>query len=363
MTHVLTDNLTMLSNGSSVDRWLDYAFKWPICWQTTSLLSFQIIHLLTDNLTMFLNDPSVDRQLHHTFKWPICWQMTRLSSDPPVDGQLDYFAFKWPICWQMTMLSNDPSVDRQLDYYAFKWPICWQMTWQRFQMTHLLTDNLTAMLSNDPSVDRELNYAFRWLICWQTSMLLNDPSVDRQLDYALRWLICWQTSMLSNGLSVDIWLDWASNPSAVCLVTGQPTQWQNMTLAGSEGVAQGCVNQNSVSVLVDHFWTKQMSPATQIWDCEWLCRWFHAQMASMCAPCSVTQTPGGSLRQEDISSRKDPVQFISFQFKMVSMRPEKPICAPPRLSEVSPTLPLKRLPLKDPDSKHWFMTSLLQPLP
>ncbi|KAK7491112.1 hypothetical protein BaRGS_00017676 [Batillaria attramentaria] len=35
--------------------------------------------------------------------------------------------------------------------------------------------------------------------------------------------------------------------------SGQPTQWQNMTLAGSEGVAQGRVNQSSVSVLVDHF--------------------------------------------------------------------------------------------------------------
>ena len=32
----------------------------------------------------------------------------------------------------------------------------------------------------------------------------------------------------------------------------------------------------------------------------------------------------------------------SVQFKMVSMRSEKPICAPPRLSEVSPTLPLKQ---------------------
>ena len=32
----------------------------------------------------------------------------------------------------------------------------------------------------------------------------------------------------------------------------------------------------------------------------------------------------------------------SVQFKMVSMCSEKPICAPPRLSEVSSTLPLKR---------------------
>ncbi|XP_025081792.1 tight junction protein ZO-1-like isoform X3 [Pomacea canaliculata] len=35
--------------------------------------------------------------------------------------------------------------------------------------------------------------------------------------------------------------------------SGQPTQWQNMALAGSEGVTQGRVSQTSVSVLVDHF--------------------------------------------------------------------------------------------------------------
>ena len=35
------------------------------------------------------------------------------------------------------------------------------------------------------------------------------------------------------------------------------------------------------------------------------------------------------------------VQFSPVQFKMVSMCSEKPICAPPHLSEVSPTLPLK----------------------
>ena len=33
-------------------------------------------------------------------------------------------------------------------------------------------------------------------------------------------------------------------------------------------------------------------------------------------------------------------QFSSVQFKMVYMRSEKSICAPPRLSEVSPALPL-----------------------
>ena len=33
--------------------------------------------------------------------------------------------------------------------------------------------------------------------------------------------------------------------------------------------------------------------------------------------------------------------FSSVQFRMVSMRLEKPICAPPCLSEVSPMLPLK----------------------
>ena len=35
-------------------------------------------------------------------------------------------------------------------------------------------------------------------------------------------------------------------------------------------------------------------------------------------------------------------QFSSVQIKMVYMRSEKSICAPPRLSEVSPALPLKR---------------------
>lgn len=34
---------------------------------------------------------------------------------------------------------------------------------------------------------------------------------------------------------------------------GHPTQWQNMTLAGIDGVSQGRVGKNSVSVLVDHF--------------------------------------------------------------------------------------------------------------
>ena len=36
---------------------------------------------------------------------------------------------------------------------------------------------------------------------------------------------------------------------------------------------------------------------------------------------------------------------------MVSMRSEKPICAPPRLSEVSPTLPLKRFQHKSERKK------------
>nr|QRF78342.1 ZO1 [Phoronopsis harmeri] len=35
--------------------------------------------------------------------------------------------------------------------------------------------------------------------------------------------------------------------------TGNPQQWQNMTLAGIDGVSQGRVGKNSVSVLVDHF--------------------------------------------------------------------------------------------------------------
>jgi len=35
--------------------------------------------------------------------------------------------------------------------------------------------------------------------------------------------------------------------------TGHPSHWQNMSLAGSDGVAQGKVGKTSVSVLVDHF--------------------------------------------------------------------------------------------------------------
>ena len=37
------------------------------------------------------------------------------------------------------------------------------------------------------------------------------------------------------------------------------------------------------------------------------------------------------------------VCVCTIQFEMVSMRSEKPICAPPHLSQVSPTSPLKRL--------------------
>ena len=49
------------------------------------------------------------------------------------------------------------------------------------------------------------------------------------------------------------------------------------------------------------------------------------------------------------------ILFSSVQFKMVSMRLEKPICAPPRLLEVSPTLPLERLQC----SSDWRWPSLV----
>ena len=51
------------------------------------------------------------------------------------------------------------------------------------------------------------------------------------------------------------------------------------------------------------------------------------------------------------------VQFSSVQFKMVSMRAENPICAPPRLSEVSPTLSIKRFQC----SSDWRWPSPLVP--
>ena len=47
--------------------------------------------------------------------------------------------------------------------------------------------------------------------------------------------------------------------------------------------------------------------------------------------------------------------FSSVQFKMVSMSSEKPICAPPSLSEVSPMLPLKRFQC----SSDWRWPSLV----
>ena len=44
-----------------------------------------------------------------------------------------------------------------------------------------------------------------------------------------------------------------------------------------------------------------------------------------------------------VDGSSSSVPFRSVQFKMVSRRSEKPICAPPRLSEVSRALPLKRV--------------------
>ena len=43
------------------------------------------------------------------------------------------------------------------------------------------------------------------------------------------------------------------------------------------------------------------------------------------------------------------------QFNVVSVRLEKPICAPPRLSEVSPTLPLKRFQCSSDWRWPWLM--------
>ena len=43
----------------------------------------------------------------------------------------------------------------------------------------------------------------------------------------------------------------------------------------------------------------------------------------------------------NILEDKVGTQFSSVQFKMVYVRSEKPICAPPRLKDVSPTSPLK----------------------
>ena len=48
------------------------------------------------------------------------------------------------------------------------------------------------------------------------------------------------------------------------------------------------------------------------------------------------------LKDKMVRASRSSVQFSSVQFKMVSMLSGKPICAPSRLSGVSPVLPLKQ---------------------
>ena len=54
--------------------------------------------------------------------------------------------------------------------------------------------------------------------------------------------------------------------------------------------------------------------------------------------CPVPQSSGLFIMRTHPTS----LQLSSVQFEMISVRSGKPICAPPRLSEASPTLPLKR---------------------
>ena len=57
-------------------------------------------------------------------------------------------------------------------------------------------------------------------------------------------------------------------------------------------------------------------------------------------------------------SKTDRMQFSSVQFKWVFMRSKKPLlCAPPRLSDVSPTLPLKQFRC----SSQWLTMALSRP--
>ena len=61
----------------------------------------------------------------------------------------------------------------------------------------------------------------------------------------------------------------------------------------------------------------------------------HPQLARRAASVWARDIPSATLA---VSYQPSPVQF-----KMLSMRSDKPTCAPPRLSEVPPTLPLQQL--------------------
>ena len=99
------------------------------------------------------------------------------------------------------------------------------------------------------------------------------------------------------------------------------------------------------------------------------------------AACSVTVLSGLLLCVHSFISNRGTLQvcnarvaqLISVQFEMISMGSEKPICAPPRLSDASPALPLKRFQCLSDDgplssfqgrssSTSSFHASLLQPI-
>ena len=108
MTHVLTDNLTML-------------------WWTAWLLCFQMTHLLTENLTMLSDDSSVDRQVCFWMTHLLTYNSTMLSDDSSADRQ---------VCFRMThLLKDNLTVLWHLltDKYAFKWLVCWHLTWLGFK--------------------------------------------------------------------------------------------------------------------------------------------------------------------------------------------------------------------------------------
>ena len=76
-----------------------------------------------------------------------------------------------------------------------------------------------------------------------------------------------------------------------------------------------------------------------------------------------TQSASESLQR---TIRASITENSSVQFKMVSMLPENPICAPPRLLEVSLTLPLKRFQCSSDSGtvvfKHIFWTRISRQL-
>ena len=101
-------------------------------------------------------------------------------------------------------------------------------------------------------------------------------------------------------------------------------------LAMGQGVGENC----EISIRRNHVGSVVCLPIAGVAD--------HAAKCLNAPVSSLASNWLHSARRKRSDVRAFLRSTCSVQFKMVSMRSEKPICARPRLSEVSPKLPLKR---------------------